>query len=298
MTLESSSLASVAAFVAVATLVTVVGTVLVPSLARHAHSLRSRGRGRGVGSFVAGALRLVRETHPRFVAGFMRRDLGSLVDAAGIGDRLTARDVAAARIICVLFACALVPRLAALVPMRALPVLVIGMLFVAAESPVWWLRRLSRRRAESIREALPDSLELLRACLGAGLPLRRSLVLVADHSSDPIASELACVAAETALGVPQSTALDGLAARNPQPEIRSLVAAVRQAEKHGSPLAPVIAAQAEDARLALNREIVERGARAAPKIQLIVSVVIVPSALLGFAAVLIAAMAQGRMQFF
>lgn len=298
MTLDNFVLAVAAAFVAAATLMFVSATVLAGSIARRGGGGRRSSGSRSVGSFVGEALRAVRERHPRLVAGFARRDLGALVNAAGMADRLTARDVAAARIVCLLVACAIVPRMATLVPLRALPLLVAGVLFVAAESPLWWLRRVGRRRAAEIRETLPDALELLRACLGAGLPLRRSLGLVADHSAEPIAGEFACVAAETALGVSQATALDGLAARNPQPEIRTLVAAIRQAEKHGSPLAPVIAAQAEDARLALNREIVERGARAAPKIQLIVSVVIVPSALLGFAAVLIAAMAQGRMHFF
>lgn len=287
-----------ATFAAVWALVFASASILARPVAQRRASSRRVRVHRSAGSLVGEALRAVRERHPRLVAGFARRDLGALVDAAGMGDRLTSRDVAAARIICLLVACAIVPRLAAMVPLRALPLLLAMLLYVAAESPLWWLRRVGRRRAAEIRATLPDALELLRACLGAGLPLRRSLGLVADHSADPIAGEFACVAAETALGVSQATALDGLAARNPQPEIRTLVAAIRQAEKHGSPLAPVIAAQAEDARLALNREIVERGARAAPKIQLIVSVVIVPSALLGFAAVLVAAMAQGRMQFF
>lgn len=148
-----------------------------------------------------------------------------------------------------------------------------------------------------MRAALPDALELLRACLAAGLPLRRSLSLVGDHCAEPVATEFAHVAAETAFGVSQATALDGLAARNPQREIRVLVSAIRQAEKHGSPLAPVTSAQAHDARLALNREIVERAAKAGPKIQLIVSTTIVPAALLGFAAVLIAAIARGEIAF-
>lgn len=290
------SIAAATAFFAFAAAVMSVGTALLATNARRQGRMPQRRR--GVVAIAADVLRAIRERHPRAVAGFARRDFSALVEAAGVGDRLTARDVAAARIICVLVACALLPRIAAMVPLRALPVFAVGLVVMAAEAPVWWLRRAGSRRAAAVREALPDALELLRACLGAGLALRRSLVLVADHSAEPVASEFACVAAETALGVPQATALDGLAARNPQPEIRTLVAAIRQAEKHGSPLAPVIAAQAEDARLALNREIVERGARAAPKIQLIVSVVIVPSALLGFAAVLIAALAQGRLQFF
>jgi tight adherence protein C len=141
---------------------------------------------------------------------------------------------------------------------------------------------------------LPDALDLLRACVAAGLPLRRSLALVSEHSAEPIAGEFAAVAAEAALGVPHSQALEAMARRNPQPEMRSLVTALTGAERDGTPLAPVIAAQAKDARQAHNREILERGARAGPKIQLIVSTMIVPGALGALAAVMIAAIAHGR----
>ena len=170
------------------------------------------------------------------------------------------------------------------------------LLWAASELPLYLLARRAARRGAALREALPDALDLMRACLAAGLPLARSLSLVADHCAEPVAAEFACVAAETAFGIPQSTALDGLAARNPEPEVRALVSAIRQAERNGSPLAPVIAAQASDARLAHNRAIIERGARAGPKIQLVVSATIVPGALIGLAAIVIAAIARGELK--
>jgi len=72
--------------------------------------------------------------------------------------------------------------------------------------------------------------------------------------------------------------------------------AIRQAERNGPPLAPVIAAQANDARLAHNRAIIERGARAGPKIQLVVSATIVPGALIGLGAIVVAAIARGELK--
>lgn len=239
----------------------------------------------------------VRSALPGLVSRVGRRDSALLLARAGLDGRFSVRDVAAARLVGVALGAALVVRIAAMVPMRMLPIVGFSMLVLAAELPILWLRRRAEIRARSMREALPDALELMRACLAAGLALRRSLALVGDHCAEPLATEFVQVVAETAFGVSQATALDGLAARNPQPEIRALVSAIRQAEKHGSPLAPVIAAQAHDARLALNREIVERAAKAGPKIQLIVSTTIVPAALLGFAAVLIAAIARGDIAF-
>lgn len=233
---------------------------------------------------------------PAAVARAGRRDVRALIALAGLSGRVTSRDVAAARVVAGLGALALSPRVAAVGPPRLVPVLVVGWLAAAAELPVWWLRLHGRRRAEALRAALPDALELLRGCLVAGVPVRRALGLVGEHCAEPVSAELRGASAEMSLGVPLATALDGLAARNPVPEIRSLVAAVRQAQRHGSALAPVVEAQAEEVRRGRDRELVERAARAGPKIQLIVAATLVPAALLGFAAAVGAAIARGDLR--
>lgn len=267
--------------------------LLVEALRARAVRPRSRGRTASAGLATLGALRRLL---PGLVGAFARRDTMLLIRRAGLGEQLTARDVAAARVACVLVVTAFTPRLVGALPPRMLLVVLPLLFWAAAALPLRLLARRAARRAEALRSAMPDALDLLRACLAAGLPLRRSLSLVADHCAEPVAGEFACVAAETAFGVSQATALDGLAARNPEPEVRAFVSAIRQAERHGSPLAPVIAAQAHDARLAHNRALIERGARAGPKIQLIVSATIVPGAMIGLAAVVIAAIARGELR--
>jgi tight adherence protein C len=239
----------------------------------------------------------IRRAAPRTVRAAGRANLGSAIAQAGLAGSVRSRDVAAARVLCVALAALAIPRLIALFPLRMLLIALPLWCIAAAELPLWWLRRRANRRIAALLQSLPDALDLLRACLAAGLPLRRSLLLVGDHCAEPVATEFTCVAAETAFGVSQATALDGLVARNPLPEMRTLVNAMHQAERHGSPLAPVVAAQAEEARLALNRSIIERGARAGPKIQLIVSMTIVPGAMLGMAAAVIAAIARGDLRF-
>lgn len=241
--------------------------------------------------------KILQKRAPGMLLRVGRRDARELVARAGLSGAIGARDVAAARLFCIAAAVALMPRLMGILPPRAWPLVLPLWLAGGAELPLWWLRRAAMRRERGVREALPDALELLCAALAAGLPLRRALLLVGDHCSEPLAGELICVSGETSLGVPLVVALDGLVARNQLPEVRVLVAAIRQAERHGSPLAPVVAAQAADARAAHNRAIVERGARAAPKIQLIVATTIVPAAMIGLAAVVIAAIARGELKF-
>lgn len=261
--------------------------------ARPVRSARNRV---GLREVALSALAHLRRALPRLVGALGRRDVGDRIRQAGLDGRVAPRDIAAARAACVLAALALAPRMAAAMPPRMWPLALAVLCAGAAELPLLWLARRAAARAEGVREGLPDALDLLRACVASGLPLRRSLALVAAHATEPLAGELAAVSAETSLGVPQSQALANFARRNPDPEIRALVRSVDQAERNGSPLAPVIAAQARDARLAHNRAILERGARAGPKIQLIVSTTIVPGALGALAAVVIAAMASGRLQ--
>jgi tight adherence protein C len=257
---------------------------------------RDRASGPRGAAVLLASLGHVRRLAPWLVGVFSRRDARLAIQRAGLDGQITARDVAAARVACILFATVLAPRLVTMLPLRMLPLAIPALLWAASELPLYLLARRAAKRGAAMREALPDALDLLRACLAAGLALRRSLSLVADHCAEPVAAEFACVAAETAFGIPQSTALDGLAARNPEPEVRALVSAIRQAERNGSPLAPVIAAQANDARLAHNRAIIERGARAGPKIQLVVSATIVPGALIGLGAIVIAAIARGDLK--
>lgn len=288
------SLAATLAGVSFAALTFVALSALSGQFARGLPAPRSRPR---LELTVGRALFAVKRAVPSLVERVARSELEVLLARAGVEGRFSTRDVAAARLVCVVIGLAIVVRLSSALPLRMLPLAALVVLGLSIELPLIWLRQQAERRSRATRSALPDALDLMRACLAAGLPLRRSLSLVGDHCAEPVATEFVQVAAETAFGVPQATALDGLVARNPQPEVRALVSAIRQAEKHGSPLAPVIAAQAHDARLALNREIIERAAKAGPKIQLIVSTTIVPAALLGFAAVLIAAIARGEIAF-
>jgi tight adherence protein C len=99
-----------------------------------------------------------------------------------------------------------------------------------------------------------------------------------------------------ALGVPLERALAGLADRAPLPEVRALIAALERARRHGAPLAETLAAQARDARFALARRIREEAARAGPKIQLVVALLLVPSVLLLVAAALASALLDGGPQ--
>jgi tight adherence protein C len=169
------------------------------------------------------------------------------------------------------------------------------LLFVAAPAagflaPDLALRRAARRRAETIALELADVAELLRVAVDAGLSPMRALAEVGRRHPGLLAAELRDAAARSALGVPRAEALERLAARAPLPGVHALVGALARAERHGAPLGPALAALAADARAERARAVRDRAARAAPKIQLVVALLLVPAVLLMVAAALVAAL--------
>jgi tight adherence protein C len=104
----------------------------------------------------------------------------------------------------------------------------------------------------------------------------------------PLATELAITVAELDTGTPITAALARLRSRTRAPELGALGAALDRSRRYGSPLADQLHVQAGALRREERRRVEERAARAAPKIQLVVALVLVPSALLAIAAALVA----------
>jgi len=145
--------------------------------------------------------------------------------------------------------------------------------------------RLRRRR---IAAALPDAIDLLAVGAEAGRGVAAGFADLARAGSGPLADELAIADAELACGEPLATTLSSLRERVPGSEVATLCAAIERSRRYGSPLADQLRRQASALRRDQRRAVEERAARAAPKIQLVVALVLVPSVLLMIAAALIA----------
>jgi tight adherence protein C len=174
---------------------------------------------------------------------------------------------------------------------RPVGLLVLAAPTVAFLAPDWWLRSRRRSRTRAMECELADVLDLLRVALEAGLGVRRAMAEVGRRHPGLLADELGRAAARIELGLPHAEAVVGLERRCPVEGIATLGAALRRAERHGAPLGDALAAQAEQARARRARAAAETAARAAPKIQLVVALLLVPSAMLLVAAALIPALA-------
>jgi tight adherence protein C len=150
------------------------------------------------------------------------------------------------------------------------------------------LERRARERQRRLVAALPDALDLLAVSAGSGRGPAAGIEQLARAGEGPLAEELRLTVAELSCGVPLGTALASLRSRVPGSELATLVAAIERSRKFGSPLADQLRRQATALRRDSRRDVEERAARAAPKIQLVVALVLVPSVLLMIAAGLIA----------
>jgi tight adherence protein C len=164
----------------------------------------------------------------------------------------------------------------------------IGMPVAGFFAPAALLERQARRRQRRLIAALPDALDLLAVSAGSGRGPIAGLEQLARAGEGPLAEELRLTVAEVSCGVPFSAALDSLRRRVPGGELATLVAAIERSRKLGSPLADQLRRQASALRRDSRRAVEERAARAAPKIQLVVALVLVPSVLLMITAGLIA----------
>ena len=218
------------------------------------------------------------------------RSLAARLDAVGAPARVTAADVMAVKCALALAGALVAVPAASLAPGR-LGVLVLAATPVTAFlTPDLALRRRARSRASTLEHELADVADLLRVALDAGLAPHRALQEVGRRHPGLLAAELRAVAARRRLGVPVDEALAILTSRAPIAGVAQLTHALERAAVHGAPLGPVLAAIAADARAERARAVRDRAARAAPQIQLVVALLLVPAVLLLVAAGLAAAL--------
>jgi tight adherence protein C len=218
-------------------------------------------------------------------------DLERRIDAAGAPASLRVADVMAVKAGAALLALVAALPLAPALPGRLGPVAAVAAPAGGFLVPDVWLARRIRRRGRAIAAELADVLDLLRVAVDAGLSPARALQEVGRRRHGVLASEIRAAAARIDLGVPRTRVLETLERRCQAEGIPALTAALLRAERHGAPLGPALAALAADARARHAQRLRERAARAAPKIQLVVALLLVPAVMLLVGAALATALA-------
>jgi len=117
--------------------------------------------------------------------------------------------------------------------------------------PSYYLDRRVERRHQALRNAIPDTLDMLVVCTEAGLSLNAALQRVAREIAGihpEIAAELTVVEAEMRAGVDRDQALRGLIDRTGLIDLKDLVGLLVQSLRFGTSIAITLRNYAEDFR--------------------------------------------------
>lgn len=137
-----------------------------------------------------------------------------------------------------------------LAPMPRL-IAALAMVVVGAWAPDVYIRNAAIKRRQLMRKGVPDALDLLVICAEAGQSLDGALKRVAKEiglSCPELGEELTLTAIELGLMPERRIALENLTKRTDLPELRSVVNALAQTEKYGTPLAQSLRVLANEFR--------------------------------------------------
>lgn len=147
--------------------------------------------------------------------------------------------------------------------------------------PLWVLRGSAHQRTGRISKQLPYTLDLIALTMKAGSSFTEAVkTLIHDNPTDDLNQELRIMLSEIGFGMPRAAALTNLAERIPLESLRSVVSAVVQVERLGTPLSAILKQQSDMLRM-------HRGVRA-EKLSASASLrILVPSMLILLAVIII-----------
>jgi tight adherence protein C len=122
------------------------------------------------------------------------------------------------------------------------------LILVLTMAPNAKIKRLADDRRKQITNELPDVLDQLKVTVEAGMSFDGALLRAGQEGRGLLATELLKAVNDMQLGLSRGEALTALADRTDVPDLRQFVSAVRQAEKHGFPLANILKLQALELR--------------------------------------------------
>jgi len=127
--------------------------------------------------------------------------------------------------------------------------LVAGLLVVLLTmAPNAKIKRAADDRRKAITNELPDVLDQLTVTVEAGMSFDGAVLRAGQEGRGILAQELLKTVNDMQLGLSRGEALQAMSERTDVPDLRQFVSAVRQAEKHGFPLANILRLQALELR--------------------------------------------------
>jgi tight adherence protein C len=118
-------------------------------------------------------------------------------------------------------------------------------------APNIFLKNQAQKRTQAIAAVFPDTLDLLLICVEAGMSIEAALQKVAGEigaNSVELAEELTLLVAELSYLPERRLAYEGMSKRVNYPGVRSVMTAMIQAERYGTPLGNALRVMAKENR--------------------------------------------------
>ena len=148
-----------------------------------------------------------------------------------------------------------------------------GLLFFL---PDYWVLTMRDKRQVAMQAAVADTIDQMTICVEAGLGFDAALARVATTTEGPLTEELRHTISDIRAGVPRTQALRMLADRAQIVEVRQLVTALLQAQKHGVPIAQTLRTQSAEMRMKRKQRTEEKAAKLTVKMLFPIIVCFVP----------------------
>ena len=131
------------------------------------------------------------------------------------------------------------------------------------------MRNQITKRQKSVRRAWPDALDLLLICVESGMGIEGAFRKVSEEIGSPsiaLAEELSLTTAELSYLQDRRKAYDNLGERTGLEGVRSVVTALIQAEKYGTPIGTALRVLAQENRDMRMQEAEKKAAALPPKL--------------------------------
>lgn len=152
--------------------------------------------------------------------------------------------------------------------------------------PLMQLNDAGKKRQELVTIQLPDAIDLINTSVTAGLDVDRAITYTANNIHAPLNHEFQTFLSELQLGTPRAEAYRRLMWRNSSDEMQSTVGAMLQGQSLGVPISETLQAQAEAMRERRLQRAKEAGAKASPRISLLMMLFIMPSVFVTFLTIM------------
>jgi tight adherence protein C len=129
--------------------------------------------------------------------------------------------------------------------------IVIFVAYMGVKAPEIFLSNIIQKRQKSIGRAWPDALDLLLICVESGMSIEHAFRKVSAEvggQSIPLAEEMSLATAELSYLPDRRQAYDNLAFRTGLEPVKSVMTALNQAERYGTPLGTALRVLAQESR--------------------------------------------------